>query len=139
MAFKNPSGRRKKDDALKEAPGSATSPLLCGVCRRPKCQLQSHKAYIASRKRPPAKQQIKTPTSESSDDRLVLLNPSYTKSYAYTPVTPVSSPGVPYSVSAGRLDGFHDLPIPNGDRSELHQAVYNCEFDDQPAMSDLSK
>ncbi|OQV09022.1 hypothetical protein CLAIMM_13207, partial [Cladophialophora immunda] len=109
---------------------SKEPPTTCGVCRRPRCQLHSHRAYLAHRSRrgggsgggatkKPTEQQ---PEGTGEDDpppprRPKLLETSYARSYAYTRTVP--------SLGAGRLDGFHDLPVAGGHQAELHQSVYN--------------
>ncbi|EXJ74110.1 uncharacterized protein A1O5_02404 [Cladophialophora psammophila CBS 110553] len=100
---------------------STDPPTTCGVCRRPGCQLRSHRAYLAHRSRTAAATKKFSDKSDApgKDDhqRPKLLETSYARSYAYTRALP--------SLGAGRLDGFHDLPVPGGHQLDLHQAVYN--------------
>ncbi|OAP63601.1 hypothetical protein AYL99_02828 [Fonsecaea erecta] len=108
---------------------ATTTTATCGVCRRPQCQLHSHRAYLAHRSRRGASSATTTTTTtnqtidrlnrlkESRQHRPKLLETSYARSYAYTRTPP--------TLGAGRLDGFHDLPVTGGHRVDLHQSVYN--------------
>lgn len=95
----------------------------CVVCRRPACRLQSHQNYLAHRRRTTkelinhAKGEHKTTDDQVSDT-------AYTSSYALTRDIPPTTSD-PHGINSGRLDGFHDLPIPGGHRTELHNAVYS--------------
>ncbi|KAK5307602.1 hypothetical protein LTR99_000574 [Exophiala xenobiotica] len=55
-------------------------------------------------------------------ERPKVLDLTYAKSYAFTRALPST---VPHCISSGRLDGFHELPVPGGEQPELHQAVYS--------------
>jgi hypothetical protein len=99
---------------------AATSSTICGVCRRPDCKLQSHKAYLANRRQTTAAKTVETPNRSESASPPNQLGPVYTQSYAYTKALP--------SLGAGKLDGFNDLPIPEGHKIDLHESVYNREF-----------
>ncbi|KIW91950.1 uncharacterized protein Z519_06932 [Cladophialophora bantiana CBS 173.52] len=100
---------------------STDPPTTCGVCRRPGCQLRSHRAYLVHRSRSGAATKKFSDKSDApgkgDHQRPKLLETSYARSYAYTRALP--------SLGAGRLDGFHDLPVPGGHQLDLHQAVYN--------------
>ncbi|KIX01566.1 uncharacterized protein Z518_09292 [Rhinocladiella mackenziei CBS 650.93] len=101
----------------------AESDTPCAVCRRPRCQLQSHKAYLAGQRRGgDPKPGADKPRRPPYLDDLRLPDTSYSRSYAFTRALPST---VPHSVSSGRLDGFHDLPVPGGHQPELHHAVYS--------------
>ena len=93
----------------------------CAVCRRPGCQLQSHKTYLPYRRRE-TKEIIKSEETTLKAAQLKPSSASYSSSYAFTRNVPSATP---HGISAGRLDGFHELPIPEGHRSELHHAVYS--------------
>ncbi|KAJ9633286.1 hypothetical protein H2204_007182 [Knufia peltigerae] len=104
----------------------------CALCHR-RCRLKSHRAWVLARAREPPRPAAADATKQSLDktrakhlEDLYQQNPghdlAYTKSYAFTRALPSS---VPHGVNSGRLDGFHELPIPGGQRPELHQAVYN--------------
>ena len=99
----------------------------CAVCRRPGCQLQSHQTYLTHRRRE-TKDLIKHPKQSQETAQTKPSSPtttsstSYASSYAFTR-TPRSAS--PHGINSGRLDGFHDLPVPQGHRTELHHAVYS--------------
>ena len=95
----------------------------CAVCRRPQCQLQSHTAYLVHRRRT-TKQTLETLRKPQVPDEPQLLDTAYARSYAFTRALPSI---LPHCISSGRLDGFHDLPVPGGHQPELHHAVYSCE------------
>ncbi|KAI1618272.1 hypothetical protein EDD36DRAFT_459925 [Exophiala viscosa] len=101
---------------------SSNEPTPCTVCHRYECRLRSHKSWIAQRPREP--RYLTTPARAQRDYfGPKVLGQNYTRSYAFTRALPST---VPHSVSSGRLDGFHDLPVPGGEQPELHQAVYSC-------------
>lgn len=106
------------------SPPTSDENTPCVVCHR-RWPLISHKAWA------PARRPRQAGSEQSVDEARHLkdfyqqeaYDLAYTKSYAFTRALPSS---VPHCVNSGRLDGFHELPVPGGgERPELHQAVYN--------------
>lgn len=95
----------------------------CAVCRRPGCRLQSHQTYLTHRRRT-TKEVINNPRGKQQTTKDRVSDPAYASSYAFTRDTPPTT-NSPHGINSGRLDGFHDLPVPGGHRTELHHAVYS--------------
>lgn len=97
----------------------------CAVCRRPGCRLQSHQTYLAHRLRT-TKEVVNRPKGEHTTTNAKVLDRAYSASYAFTRDNPPTT-NSPHGINSGRLDGFNDLPVPGGHRTELHHAVYSSE------------
>lgn len=98
----------------------------CAVCRRPGCRLQSHQTYLTHRRRT-TKEVINNPRGNQPTTNDRVSDTAYASSYAFTRDIPPTTSS-PHGINSGRLDGFHDLPVPGGHRTDLHHAVYSGKF-----------
>lgn len=106
-----------------------SKPVSCGVCRRPRCQLRSHGAYISTRE---SRSKYTVPQPGTTDKLLYdakpktvddsIIRAAFTRSYAFVEPSCLSI----LQPSSFRLDVFHDLPITGGDRPETHKVIWEC-------------
>ena len=100
----------------------------CRVCRWPSCQLRSHKAFSAriangNSTHPPGHSSI---TSSES---------IYTSSYSYRWAEQSASNHVDPDLSAGRIDPFYALPVPEARDLELNRLFHDCPSQRTPPSS----
>ncbi|KEF59496.1 uncharacterized protein A1O9_04340 [Exophiala aquamarina CBS 119918] len=96
----------------------------CAVCRRPGCRLQSHQTYLTHRRRA-TKELVNSPIGKQQSAKDRVPETAYASSYAFTRDASPSTTPSPHGIGSGRLNGFSDLPVPGGHRTDLHHAVYS--------------
>ena len=93
--------------------------FICPVCRKPNCQLPSHKAF-AKRRLSGRSFPVRTSVSPAQAD----FTNTYTKSYAYN----LARLSVDRSLATSAVDPFIELPIPNNSSPEFHRLFWQCAY-----------
>jgi hypothetical protein len=96
---------------------SPRTSFICPVCRKPNCQLPSHKAF-AKRRLSGRSSPVRTSASPAQAD----FTSNYTKSYAYN----LARLSVDRSLATSAVDPFIKLPIPNNSSPEFHRLFWQC-------------
>lgn len=107
-----------------------SSLLGCGLCLKTSCRLKSHRAYYSARIY--KSKHLSLGFESRSYDRLttpkrvddLAIRTAFTKSYAFIEPSYLSF----FQPSSFRLGIFHDLPVPGGDRPEIHKLIRDCRF-----------